>query len=79
MKTTNYQKNNKQENSKCIPHEYTVNDKVLLSRSDLGKFGHDPYDGPYTITQIFNNGTVQLKMGPVYQVWNIRNLKPYNE
>jgi hypothetical protein len=39
------------------------------------------FDGPYTVTQVFDNGTVQLSKatnsGAVLQTWNIRNIVPY--
>ena len=71
--------NNKRENSKRIPHTYNVNDKVLFRRDDLSKYGQDPWDGPYKISKVNNNGTVRLKMGAVYKTINIRLIKPYNE
>ena len=35
------------------------------------------YDGPYPITKINNNGTVQVQMDNVYDTINIQQLKPY--
>ena len=44
------------------------------------KHGSDRYDGPFTITDVNDNGTVRLSKaangGAVYQTWNIRNLDP---
>lgn len=44
------------------------------------KFGGPRWKGPYTVTQVNDNGTVQLSKatngGAVYQTWNIRNIKP---
>jgi hypothetical protein len=38
------------------------------------------FNGPYTVTQVFDNGTVQLSKatngGAVLQTWNIRNIVP---
>ena len=38
------------------------------------------FNGPYTVTQVYDNGTVQLSKatngGAVSQTWNIRNVKP---
>ena len=38
------------------------------------------FDGPYTVNQVNDNGTVQLSKattgGAVLTTWNIRNVKP---
>jgi hypothetical protein len=38
------------------------------------------FDGPYTVTQVYDNGTVQLSKatngGAVLQIWNIHNIVP---
>jgi hypothetical protein len=52
-------KNNKAENAKRIPHTYNIGDKVLLKRGTENKY-ETPYQGPYTITQVNENGTVQM-------------------
>ena len=46
------------------------------------KHGHDPNLGPYRITQVYDNGTVQLVKvaddngGAVDETWNIQNVNP---
>ena len=54
-------KNNQRENSKRIPHENKIHDKVLLDKGDIkGKY-KDKYEGPYTVVQVNdNNGTVWI-------------------
>ena len=74
--------NNKKENAKGIPHEYKVGDQVLILQDPNRKHGADRYTGPYTVSEVFSNGTVKLQQntprgGVVYQTWNIRNLFPY--
>ena len=73
--------NNKRENAKRIPHEYKPGDKVVVLQDPSRKHGQDRYRGPYTVTQVHTNGTVQLQQakrgGAVYQTWNIRNVFPY--
>ena len=71
--------NNKRENAKRIAHKYHRNDKVLFRRQEQAKYGQDPWEGPYKITKVNNNGTVHLKKGAVYETVNIRLIKPYNE
>ena len=38
------------------------------------------FTGPYTVTQVYDNGAVQLSQattrGAVLQTWNIRKLRP---
>jgi hypothetical protein len=50
-------KNKKAENAKRIPHTYNIGDKVLLKRGTENKY-ETPYQGPFTITQVNENGTV---------------------
>ena len=43
--------------------------------------GEPQYDGPYTVSRVNDNGTLQLRKdadngGAVYQTWNIRNVDP---
>ncbi len=36
-----------------------------------------PYDGPYEITEVFNDGTVAIQKGIVNECVNIRCIMPY--
>jgi hypothetical protein len=68
------QKNNKKENSK--QDEYKVNDKVLCtSKPTLSKFGSNPWEGPYQILKVKNNGKVCLCKGVVIETVNIHQIK----
>jgi len=69
-------KNNKIENSKRIPHQYRVGDKVMLENHCANKY-EQPYRGPYLIQQVNTNGTVRLKMGAVTDTVNIRRIHPF--
>jgi hypothetical protein len=70
------QKNNENENSKRIRHEYKVGDQVLLERDKPNKY-ESPYEGPYTVEEVNTNGTVRLTMGAVTDVVNLRRLQPF--
>jgi len=72
-------KNNIAENAKRKPYKYTVGQKVMVLQDPSRKFGTTAYKGPYEITYVNNNGTVRLKIGPVQQTYNIRNIHPYHE
>jgi hypothetical protein len=69
-------KNNKAENAKRIPHTYNIGDKFLLKRGTENKY-ETPYQGPYTVTQVNENGTVQMMIENVEDTINIRRLTPY--
>jgi hypothetical protein len=71
-------KNNQRENSKRTPHTYRVGDKVLLRVGTENKY-EQPYAGFHTITRVFMNGTVRLRMGDVTDTVNIRRLQPFKE
>ena len=69
-------KNNKRENAGRIPHTYRVGDQVLLKRGTENKY-EAPYEGPYKLLQVNNNGTVRMKVKAVTDTYNIRRLMPY--
>jgi hypothetical protein len=54
----------------------------VLIKQDLNrKHGDSMYKGPYTISRVYDNGTVDLQQqtqrgGVLTQRWNIRNLHP---
>ena len=58
-------------NKKQITHTYHVNDKILLRRDDLAKYSQEPYEGPYNITEVNDNGTVCMRKGAVMETVNI--------
>jgi hypothetical protein len=59
-------KDNQRENAKCIAHEYHVGDKVLYSKhGNILKKLDTPQRGPFEVTKLYTNGTVQLKHGVV--------------
>ena len=64
------------ENSKRIPYQYKVGDKVMLENHRANKY-EQPYKGPYLITQINTNGTVRLKIGVVTDTVNIIRIHPF--
>ena len=48
------------------------------------KHGDDTYKGPFVITKVNDNGTLQLRMetpsgNAKYETWNIRQLRPFKE
>mgnify|MGYP000620621369 CR=1 FL=1 len=71
--------NNKRENEKKILHKYKQGDKVLIRTDYKSKFSNEPYEGPYEVQQIYDNGTVRIKKGILHERLNIRLIKPYKE
>ena len=71
--------NNKKENSKRIPHEYKVGEKVLILNESRTKYGTDAYSGPYTVKEVRNNGTLRIQAGIMTDTYNIRNVRPYHQ
>ena len=69
--------NNKRENRKRKTFEFKVNDEVLISRAKKFKHGDRECDGPYTILEVGNNGTLRIDKGNYSDTVNIRNCYPY--
>jgi hypothetical protein len=74
--------NNKRENAKRKPHTYALGDQVAVLQDPNRKHGSDRYTGPYEVTHVYDNGTVQLRRmtltgGAIFQTWNIRNMFLY--
>ena len=68
-------KNNIIENSKCIPHQCKVGDKVMLENHCTNKY-EQLYKGPYLVMQVNTNVTVHLKIGAVMDTMKIRHIHP---
>ena len=69
-------KNNERENSKRIEHEYKEGDLVMLLRGTENKY-EKPYNGPFEIEKVNDNGTVRLTVNSVTDTYNVRRLYPY--
>jgi len=69
--------NNEQENRSRINYTYRVGEQVLLKRHDLAKYQRDPWEGPYAVTEVNDNGTVRIQKDVYDELVNIRQLKPY--
>ena len=71
--------NNERENAKRAKHTYKVNDKVLLTVPGKNPKLHAPRKGPYRVSRVYTNGTVQIQRGYVKERVNIRRLTPFFE
>ena len=72
--------NNKRENARRLDHTYRQGDQVMIKDDPHRKHDGARWKGPYTVNQVYDNGTVQLakatRSGGLYETWNIRQLKP---
>ena len=72
--------NNARENISRREYTYTVGQTVMVKLDPNRKHGEDFFKGPYTVSQVNNNGTVKLTKattnGAVTQTWNIRQIEP---
>jgi hypothetical protein len=48
-----------------------------ITGKTLSKYDGNPFEGPYTIQKVYDNGTVVISKGPVSERVNIRKIKPY--
>ena len=74
-------KDNARENSKRVPYEYTVGEKILIvSKSyERNRKISSPTRGPYVIIKINKNGTVVIERNEYYETINIRRIRPFKE
>ena len=74
-------RDNVRENSKRLPYEYTVGEKILIvnKRYERNRKLSAPTKGPYVIVQINRNGTVVIEHNQYYETINIRRIRPYKE
>ena len=73
--------NNERENKKRRDHTYSIGDKVMIQDPPNRKHGADFYKGPFTVSKVNDNGTVELRRdaedgGALSETWNIRNIYP---
>ena len=57
-------------------HVYHTGDKVLLKNVWKTKFNQDAYIGPYTVTEVWNNGTVRACRSNITDTYKLCNIIP---
>ena len=70
-------KANLRENRKRIDYDYTVGQEVYIKNDGVQRKMDDPKQGPFTITDVFTNGTVRIQRGNVNEQINIRRIEPH--
>ena len=72
-------KGNQKQNCHRLSHVYHTGDKVLLNNAWKTKFKQDAYIGPYTMTEVQNNGTVHACKDNITDTYNSRNITSFKE
>ena len=70
-------KDNRRENTKRVPRDYVIGDRVYVIRDGIYRKLEGPHQGPYVITQVYANGTVRIQRGAINERINIRRLTPH--
>lgn len=70
-------KDNVRENAKRVAHDYSPGDQVLVTKDGHFRKLDEPYQGPFTITDVYVNGTVRIqRSAAVSERINIRRITP---
>lgn len=75
-------KNNARENTRRLPFDYIPGSRCLIISEINGEKKRkalDKNEGPYTVTNVYTNGTVRIQRGSVNERINIRRLTPFFE
>ena len=70
-------RDNAQENTEHIPHQYKVGDKVLCIKKGVKRKYSNHKSDPYKIINVHTNGTVTIAQGVKHRTISIRNIEPY--
>ena len=62
-----------------VNHDYAIGKTILIRKDGILQNIETQYEGPYTIIQVYYNGTVRIQRGSVNERINIRRLTPYIE
>ena len=68
---------NVRENAKRLTHDYAIGNRVYVEMTVIYRKLDYKKQGPYIITEVFTNGTVQFQRGKVNERIKIRKLKPH--
>ena len=67
-------KSNTRENKSRIDFDYKIGNKVLIIIEGINRKAEDKNKGPFTITEVFCNGTVRIQRGTISERINIRTV-----
>ena len=78
-KQSKIDESNIRENKKHVEWDYKIGDFVLITSSDIQRKLDRPTMGPYEIAQVYTNGSVRVKRGPMSECINIRRCTPFHQ
>ena len=58
---------------------HRTGDKVLLKNGWKTKSNQDALKCPYTVTEAQNNGIICTRKGNTTDIYNLRNIMPFNK
>ena len=70
-------RNNRRENRNRIEHQYNPGDKILLRKEGILRKLSAPRKGPFKVSTVYDNGTVDIKKRAVKERVNIRRITPF--
>ena len=70
---------NLRENAKRIDFDYKIGQQVYILKDGIQRKLDSPKMGPFNITEVFTNGTVNIQRGAITERINIRRLEPHFE
>ena len=71
--------NNNCENLRRVYFDYRVGQKYLLKKEGILHKAETRYTGPYAITEVHTNSTLQIQQESWPEILNIRRVMPYYE
>ena len=72
-------KGNQKDNCHTQYHVYCTGDKFLLKIAWKMRLNQNGYIGPYTVTEVRNNGTVRAHRVNITDTYNLCNITPFKE
>ena len=70
--------NNVRENAKRKAYTYNVGQQIMIKNDHNRKYGENAYAGPFSILNVYDNGTVRIQKGIIRDTINIRNISPFH-
>ena len=70
-------RNTARENAQRSDYDYQIGGQVLLRKDGILRKAESKYTGPYSISSVHTNGTIQIQRGALSERVNIRRVRPY--
>ena len=73
----NWKSRQYQKNRNRIDYDYRIGQQIYVIRDKIHCKLDGPKKGPYTITDVFSNGTIRIQRGRINERIDIRRLEPH--